>query len=156
MRNSAGDSREIGELLQDFVNDISHRRGRTLAVMTEEAVTLQQVLLLHRLFEARSATPTELAGQLHMSLSSLSQMIERLNQLGLVTRTEMSDDRRKKTVKLTRKGQALLGRVREARSLEYSAGVARLSPPVRAELARALLRALGELAGYRPRPSSPD
>lgn len=141
---SAAADRALGVLLQDLVNQISHRGGRTLAVMTEGSVTLQQVLLLNRLGVA-VATGTELAGALAMSLSSVSQMIDRLGQLGLVARIAVAADRRKKAIALTPKGRALLRRVRDARSAEYRAGVARLSPPLRAELAKVLARALKEL-----------
>ncbi|HVA12715.1 MAG TPA: MarR family transcriptional regulator [Stellaceae bacterium] len=154
MTGSTAADQPVGDLLQDFVDQISHRGGRTLAVMTEGSVTLQQVLLLNRLFASDAATATELAAQLHMSLSSVSQMIDRLDQLGLVARIAVPEDRRKKAIELTRKGHALLHRVREARSAEYRAGVARLSLKLRADLARVLARALRELAAAE-RASSP-
>src|SRR5215475_5839231 len=38
----------LGDILQEFVTRVSHLQGRTLTVLTEESVTLQQVLLLQR------------------------------------------------------------------------------------------------------------
>jgi hypothetical protein len=49
-------------LLQEFVNRVSHLQGNTLSVLTDESVTLQQVLLLRRLQQAGRSTPSELAG----------------------------------------------------------------------------------------------
>ncbi len=40
---------ELGGLLQELVNRVSHGQGKTLAVLEEASVTLQQVLLLRRL-----------------------------------------------------------------------------------------------------------
>jgi DNA-binding MarR family transcriptional regulator len=108
-------------------------------------VTLQQVILLNRLAELGEATLSELAAALGMSLPSVSQMIDRLHRLGLVTRIELSSDRRKKQIGVTASGRALLDRLREARSLEFEIGTAPLSASLRADLAGLLSRAIAEL-----------
>jgi DNA-binding MarR family transcriptional regulator len=137
----------LGEILQEFVNRVSHQQGRTLTVLTEESVTLQQVLLLRRLQELGESTPSELAERLQMSLPAVSQMIERLFQLKLLTREESPDDRRRKDIAITRRGGDLLERVRRARAVEYAAGVSGLSRKLRTELTVVLTRALEELEG---------
>ena len=106
---------------------------------------MQQVLLLRRLKQLRESSPSELAAVMRMSLPAVSQMIDRLFLLGLLTRAEASDDRRRKRVAITGKGDSLLARVHRARTTEYAAGVARLSPAVRAELSTVLEMALQEL-----------
>jgi DNA-binding MarR family transcriptional regulator len=136
---------DFGELLQEFVNRISHGQGKTLAIFTEESVTLQQILLLRHLQQCGESTSSELAERMHMSLPAVSQMIERLFLLGLITRTEAPDDRRRKNLALTQKGQTLLHRVRKARAAEYAAGTAGLSPELRKQLSRLLRKALTEL-----------
>jgi DNA-binding MarR family transcriptional regulator len=139
----------LGDTLQEFVNRVSHLQGRTLTVLTEESVTLQQVLLLRRLDQLGESTPSELAERMHMSPPAVSQMLERLFQLKLLTRKESPDDRRRKRVAVTARGRTLLERLREARAAEYAAGIASLSPKVRAELAAVLSRALEELPRQR-------
>jgi DNA-binding MarR family transcriptional regulator len=134
-----------GRLLQELVNRVSHLRGNTLAVLTEEAVTLQQVLLLRRLQQSGQCAPSALADLMRMSPPAVSQMIDRLFGLDLVTRTEAPDDRRRKLIAVTPKATALLERVRKARASEYAAGVAKLSPKVRAEFLKVLRKALREL-----------
>jgi DNA-binding MarR family transcriptional regulator len=147
MRDRGELSQRLGDLLQELVNLISHRSGETLAIMNEASVTLQQVLLLNRIAErGGNSTSSELAAALHMSLPSVSQMIDRLCQLDLVERVEMSEDRRKRRIELTHRGSELLLRIRGARSAEYEAGVIRLSAPLRADLKAVLKRALDELA----------
>ncbi|HUB97529.1 MAG TPA: MarR family transcriptional regulator [Stellaceae bacterium] len=150
MRDGPEPERRLGDLLQDLVNRVSHRGGKTLAMMNDASVTLQQVLLLNRLREQDGSTSSELAETLNMSLPSISQMIDRLHQLKLVTRAEMSEDRRKKRIALTRAGRTLLERLHEARTAEYEAGLAKLlAEPQRAELRLVLDRILQELATPR-------
>ena len=136
---------ELGGLLQELVNRVSHGPGKTLAVLDEAAVTLQQVLLLRRLQQSGQSTSSELAAQLHVSVPAMSQMVDRLFELDLVTRTEMAQDRRKKRISPTAKARALLERVRKARSAEYGAALAVLAPKLRLELARTVQKILREM-----------
>src|SRR5215469_11711059 len=91
----------LGNLVQEFVNRVSHTQGNTLAVLTRASVTLQQVLLLRRLATNGESTPSDIAEQMHMSLPAVSQMVDRLVQLNLVSRAELADDRRKKQLTVT-------------------------------------------------------
>jgi len=136
---------EVGDLLQEFVNRVSHLQGNTLAVLTDESVTLQQVLLLRRLQQAGRSTSSGLAELMRMSPPAVSQMIDRLFGLDLVTRVEAPEDRRRKMIAVTNKARQLLERIRRARAAEYAAGVGGLSPKLRGELAGVLRRALQEL-----------
>jgi DNA-binding MarR family transcriptional regulator len=136
---------DLGELLQEFVNRVSHLQGKTLTILTEESVTLQQILLLRRLLQIRRSTPSELAERMRMSAPAVSQMIDRLFLCGLITRAEASEDRRRKNLAVTQKGRAVLQRVRKARAREYAAGTSMLSPKLRLELEELLRKALAEL-----------
>jgi DNA-binding MarR family transcriptional regulator len=137
---------EIGELLQELVNRVSHQQGKTLGVLTDESVTLQQVLLLRHLERRGEITPSELAKRMHMSPPAVSQMIDRLFVLKLLTRKEATDDRRRKKIAMTARGRHVLERVRKARIAEYAAGVSGLSRKTRSELMAVLTRALEELS----------
>ena len=146
MKDAIDAARSLGDLLQDFVGRVAHRGGHTLTIMNEASVTLHQVILLNRLRDVRRSTVSDLAAILGMSAPSVSQMVDRLHRLHLVTRSEMPDDRRKKQIELTQTGQALLERLAQARSAEFEAGTARLSAALRAELAGLLERAVGHLS----------
>ena len=135
----------LGHLVQEFVNRVSHTQGKTLGTLTNASVTLQQVLLLRRLASSGKSTPSALAEQMHMSLPAVSQMVERLVQLELVSRFELPDDRRKKQLTVTNRGHALLKRIAAARTADYAAGLVSLSPRVRLALAGVLEDALREL-----------
>ena len=137
---------QLGELLQEIVNHVSHGpQGQTLAIMSDASVTLPQVLMLRRLIEQRAGTPSSLARSLNMSASAVSQMLDRLFQLQLVCRTEDPDDRRKKRITASPKAKGLIKRLGRARSAEYAQGLSRLSPGVRRELAIVLSRVVAEL-----------
>lgn len=135
----------LGGLLQELVNRISHRGGETLSIMNEAAVTLHQVLLLSRLAQAGQSMPSKLATDLGMSLPSISQMLERLVQLGLVRRAEDAADRRRRPIAVTPAALTLLGRLSRARSAEYERGLDRLPAHVRREFADVVRRILDEL-----------
>ncbi len=136
---------KLGELIQRFVNRVSHAEGRTLAILSEVSVTLHQVLLLNKLGNVGESTLSAMADLMRMSPPAVSQMIDRLVEIGLVARAEDQADRRRKRIGLTPKGQRLLERVYAARSADYLAGIATLSQRVRGDLARALAAAISEL-----------
>jgi DNA-binding MarR family transcriptional regulator len=135
----------LSDAVQEFVNRVSHTQGRTLAVLTSASVTLQQVLLLRRLASTEVSALSPLAEQMNMSLPAMSQMIERLCRLDLASRVELPADRRKKSITVTSRGHTLLKRIATARSADYAAGIALLSPRVKAALILALNDALDEL-----------
>ncbi|MBL6654003.1 MAG: winged helix DNA-binding protein, partial [Reyranella sp.] len=75
-----------------------------------------------------------------------SQMVDRLFRLGLLTRVEDAEDRRRKRLATTPRADTLLDKLTRARAAEYGKGTARLSPAVRRELAAALQKAVRELS----------
>jgi DNA-binding MarR family transcriptional regulator len=139
------DNTGLGELLQTFLNRVSHPRGRVLRLMSEASVTVPQVILLNLASTMPGSTPSSLAANMKMSLPTVSQMIERLVKVGLVQRIEDREDRRRKTVTITTKARTLLTRVRAVRSAEFAAGTAGLSPTTRRRLTEVLVQALHEL-----------
>ncbi len=136
----------VGELLLALVDRVSHRGGDTLALMNEAGVTLPQVLFLVRLRQAGGSTPSELAERLNMSPPAISQMGDRLFRLGMLTRVEDAEDRRRKRLAVTSRAEQLLDRISRARAAEYAKGTARLSPAVQRELSAALRKAVRELS----------
>ncbi len=136
---------ELGELIEAFVNRVSHPRGRTLNLMVEASVTMPQIVLSNFAIKIPNSTPSNLASIMRISLPSISQMIERLVKLGLAQRIEDPGDRRRKTVRVTPKAKTFLTRLKAVRSAEYAASTADLSPPTRQVLTDALLQAMEEL-----------
>jgi DNA-binding MarR family transcriptional regulator len=140
------DSRSSGILLSELVNRVSHGSGETLRVMADAEVTLQQVLLLSRLRQTSPSSASDLAGRLNLSLPAVSQAVDRLVRLKLVTRMEDLADRRKKKIATTSKANALLVRLTDARAREYSAGLSILSDGTLKRLEHALKEVLHQLS----------
>lgn len=148
-----------GVALQRFVDLISHRSGLALAVMTEAAITLPQVLLLSHVERRGPTSPTEVAEAMHTSLPAVSQMIDRLVQQRLLDRTEDPVDRRRKAVATTAAARAFLRKIRAARSTEYQLGLVSVDPELLVEMAGLIERAIVQLeaapAGVRRASRSP-
>jgi DNA-binding MarR family transcriptional regulator len=70
-------------------------------------VTYPQYLALLVLWESGEATVSELGERLQLDSGTLSPLLRRLEQSGLVTRTRKSTDERTVTIVLTDKGSAL-------------------------------------------------
>ena len=70
-------------------------------------LTQQQVELICAIIVRGKVGMTELGRQLHMEKSSLSNLVDRAEQRGLVTRSRDSDDRRVTWVELTSEGTRL-------------------------------------------------
>jgi DNA-binding MarR family transcriptional regulator len=140
------DNASVGELLLALVDRVSHRGGDTLALMNEAGMTLPQILFLARLRQSAGSTASELAERLNMSAPAISQMVDRLFRLGMLTRVEDSEDRRRKRLAVTPRAEQLLDRLTRARAAEYGKGTARLSPALRRELSAVLSKAVKELS----------
>jgi DNA-binding MarR family transcriptional regulator len=143
------DHSNIGDLLQDFVDRVSHVRGDALEQMRNGGVTLPQVLVLRRAAGLGETNITDIAEHVHMSLPAASQMIDRLVALKLIARSEARDDRRRKNLQVTNRGLALLMAIREARSREFAAGVAPLPTPLKEKLGKILGAALKHLRSHQ-------
>ncbi len=113
--------------------------------MNDAAVTLPQVLLLNHVERRGTASPSDLAGTVHVSLPAVSQMIDRLVQQGLLSRTEDPVDRRRKSLATTARARSVLRKLGAARSAEYELGLAPVSPGLLAQLTDLIERIVSEL-----------
>jgi DNA-binding MarR family transcriptional regulator len=98
-----------------------------------------------------SASLSDLAEVSSTSLAALSQMIERLVQQGLLSRTEDAIDRRRKAVRLTRGAQSLLRKLKAARSADYELGLGSVSQELRLQLVNVIERVIGDIEDARGR-----
>jgi len=77
-----------------------------------------QALLAIRAGEGRELIVGALAERLLLRPHSATELVDRMEKLGLVTRTVGQADRRQVTVRLTRKGEQLLNELSEAHRAE--------------------------------------
>jgi DNA-binding MarR family transcriptional regulator len=144
-RRGPGRANQAGTALRRLVDLVSHRSGLALAAMSEASVTLPQVLLLNHVERRGSASPTDLAEAVHVSLPAASQMIDRLVKQGLLSRTEDPVDRRRKSLATTARARSLLRKLGTSRSADYELGLAAVSPELLRQLAALLERVVLEI-----------
>jgi DNA-binding MarR family transcriptional regulator len=122
------------------------------------AVTFQQMQALHAIARGSGVTMGELAGCLEAaSLSSATQMADRLVKLGLVDRMSDPGDRRLVRVALSPRGRELLRRREAAWREGVGTALEGLTDEECATLVRLLARAVGlppseEMTGWHTTP----
>jgi DNA-binding MarR family transcriptional regulator len=136
---------QLGILLEQFINRVSHPRGETLALMMGASITTAQVILLHLTQKHPNSTHSELAKAMKLSPSSASQMVERLVKMDFLTRRESTKDRRVRTLSVTPRGRSFLKRLQVVRAREYAVGTEALSSATRERLIQAISHAIAEL-----------
>jgi Transcriptional regulators len=116
----------------------------------ESSYSLGEVRVLYEIESSKACTSRAIRDAIGIDAGYLSRMLESLSRRGLVAKAESTEDRRRKTLKLTRKGKAALARLdlrsdKAARRLLVS-----LSSSERIELGRHMTRIrslLGEPKG---------
>ncbi len=142
---AAKDNLVLGGLFQDVVNRVSHQRGRMTGWMEGNSVTLPQILILD-LIAKKGPTPLALVAEtMQMSLSSTSQILERLVRQDLLRRAEHEGDRRKKILTVTAKAMNLLETARRLRTQEFARELGRLPKKLRDRLETTLKEVLSEI-----------
>jgi DNA-binding MarR family transcriptional regulator len=99
-----------------LIEEVSQlRRGLLDRALRPLGVTVSQSLILARLAErsAESMTQTDLASALSISKVAVGLSLDRLEASGLVQRRSDPVDRRAKRVRLTERGERLLGDARK-------------------------------------------
>lgn len=130
---------ERTELIRQLEHTQQAFERRALSAMAEPLIstplTMQQLKVLALIaLDPRGATGANLAGVLKVSLASMSGMVDRLVDHGMVLRTEDPEDRRVRRLTVTSEGGAMI------RSLLSSAGT--IPTPVLRRIPLADLRAL--------------
>jgi DNA-binding MarR family transcriptional regulator len=75
---------------------------------TDDRATMLQMHILLQVSQRGPITMSELSQSCHMSLSSATQIVERLTKAGLIKRTADKTDRRRVCIELTKTGEAKL------------------------------------------------
>lgn len=135
--------REAWELLFRVAKAKHHVLSARLA---ELDLTPVQAHTLRLLDPERPLAMSALADALYCHASNVTGIVDRLESRGLVERRPDEDDRRVKTLSLTRAGGETRGLVVELMS-EPPAALARLSPQDQLALRDILLRALADEGG---------
>lgn len=106
-------------------------------------LTYTQYIVLMVLWEHGSVNVGQLGATLLLDAGTLTPLLKRMEQAGLVTRARSAEDERVTIVTITKKGDALKEKCKDI-PLAMSQGNDRLSDKEQAELYRILYKLLGE------------
>jgi DNA-binding MarR family transcriptional regulator len=126
--------------LAAFVRYVMQTCGRDFfQAVGELELSFSQLKVLQLLAEEDEELSLKgLADRFGLSLPAMSRAVDDLVRRRLVTRTEDSEDRRMKRVRVTRAGRALVGKLMELRIAGLETFVETLTPAERTRLHKAL------------------
>jgi DNA-binding MarR family transcriptional regulator len=125
---------EVSTLLRDAIVRLNRRVRRARPV---EDLTLTQLSALTSLDLAGSLTPRELADVERVQPPTMTKIVAKLEELGLVQRTPHPTDGRQVILAPSKAGRAMVGRIRRARDEWLANRIAELPTEDRATLFRA-------------------
>lgn len=110
-------SEQLTRVVRDWAEVFMHRSMHDFKrFMDTTGLSFSQISILMRLVHGGSMGITEIADTMGVTSAAASQSIDRLVQIGLITRAEDPDDRRAKRLELAYKGRALVEKGIETRS----------------------------------------
>jgi DNA-binding MarR family transcriptional regulator len=97
------------DTLQDALDIFRHRlMGNIFVFARDKGLSMGQYGALMHIFQKGGCGVSDIGSDLGITNSAASQMLERLVQLKLITRSEDPNDRRSKQIVLTEKGRQIL------------------------------------------------
>lgn len=106
-------SDDVGIILDTLRSIVRELRLASREAEQRVGVHGAQLHALRRLADSPATSLTELADRTHTDISSVSVVVSRLVEQGLVARKSADDDRRRLSLGLTARGRALLRRAPE-------------------------------------------
>ncbi len=103
---------EVSRVLPLIIREVSRRQ---MSVFSKGGLGLPHVVVLDLLRERGACRMGELAGTLHLTMSAVTGIVDRMIKLGLVKRERCVEDRRVVRVVLVKKGEEAARRVSEER-----------------------------------------
>jgi DNA-binding MarR family transcriptional regulator len=119
---------------------------QTITFLHGHNLSIAAIAALLELHRSGDQSVSQLAADIGLSVAATSQLIERLVQEKLVTRTESAVDRRRKQLALTAAGRRLLSKMEGA----YTASAEKAFAGVPAHALRDLDAALAAVIAYSP------
>lgn len=137
-REPPGPDADLSELLLHAAHQMRHGWARSLA---EWELSPHQAMALRTAHAEDGGRVSDLAARLRIAARSATEVVDSLEERGLVRRCPSSTDRRAVLVQVTEEGRALAARVERARKEAQLAMFDRLDERERQQLEQ-LLRAL--------------
>lgn len=126
--------------------------NRALAART--GLTPSQFLVLQEIGEQGESTPSQLASVLQFSQATITNIVDRLEQAGLVTRVRSERDKRRIHLRATEAGMTAIDQAPTMPQAQFSASFGAL-PEWEQAMILAGLHRLGDILGLAIRDSAP-
>ncbi len=142
----AGERGDVRQVLDGLRRLVQVLRESSRAAERRVGITSAQLFVLQRLAGERALSLNELAARTFTHQSSVSVVVSRLVERGLVARVEAAEDRRRLALSLTAAGRSLVARAPGAPQAQLVTAIERLSPTRRRGLGAGLRALIGEMA----------
>jgi DNA-binding MarR family transcriptional regulator len=132
-------STQFTRILHEWTALFMHRSFRDFKhFMNGATISVSQTNTLMRLYHDSNCSVSDISGQLGVTNAATSQLVDRLVQMNLITRTEDPSDRRNKQLQLTAQGKTLIERGIAARSQWMEELASQLTPVQQDQIGEAL------------------
>jgi len=138
---------DVGVILDAFRSIVRELRLASREAEQRVGVHGAQLHALRQLADSPTTSLTELAERTHTDISSVSVVVSRLVEQGLVARKAADDDRRRLSLGLTARGRAVIRRAPETGTSRLLRAAASLSDRELHALATSLLKLVDGLEG---------
>jgi DNA-binding MarR family transcriptional regulator len=133
--SETAEQRTIADVMDGIRSVVRALRLNTRAIEKQLGISLAQLWVLQILGERPADSLNELAVATATHQSSVSVVVRRLVERELVTRTTAQSDKRRVRIELTDAGRALISRAPPTVQVSLVAGLRRLAPERREQLA---------------------
>ena len=141
-------------IMREFVGVFMRRSMQNFILYSKETgLSMSQFGAMFQVMHKGTSGVTDLGDELGVTSAAASQMLERLVQQGLVTRSEDPHDRRVKQIVLSEKGRRILQESVHARQVWMDELVLSLSPAEREQVTATLLLLLNKTRELDAAPS---
>ncbi len=132
-------SKQFFEILREWTAVFMHRSFRDFKhFMDGEELSASQTNTLMRLYHEKACSVSGVSDQLGVTHAATSQLVERLVQMNLLSRSEDPTDRRNKLLTLTPEGRQLIERAITMRSRWLEELASQFTAEQQAQIGKAL------------------
>lgn len=106
-------NKEVAHKIRDIVSQLNRRLRKQIS--NENQLSISELNVIKLLFENGKLLPSEVCGHFNLSSQYVSQVLRKLDTLGLITRKQAGSDKRKNFAIITEAGEKWLKNSRQER-----------------------------------------
>jgi len=114
------ENEKLATALRTLISNMSKRLRKQMHAM--DSLSISAVTTLSHLY-TESLTPSQLAALVKVKTQSMSEVLNHLEQLGIITKTPSEEDKRKTMISLTDKGRQVVEQTRYERDEWLTAAI---------------------------------